>query len=199
MVQRKIHDILKMISRREYILRDVRMSYDRPLCKAWFLDRILRTEQYYIKRYMSFLRSEEYYTFVKPNKVLRLFYFRKKNALGARLGFFIPAGCFGPDLKIAHYGSIIVNPHAKIGSGCTIHGNCCIGNKGIVADDGDSPIVGRGVNIGQGAQIIGPISIPDNVVIAAGAVVIDSCQDPFSILAGVPAAPRHIDRTIAIK
>lgn len=176
-----------MISRREYILRDVRMAYDRPFCKAWFLDRILRTEQYYIKRYMSFLRSEEYYTFVKPNKVLRFFYFRKKNALGARLGFFIPAGCFGPDLKIAHYGSIIVNPHAKIGSGCTIHGNCCIGNKGLYPSGDDSPLIGNNVNIGQGAQVLGPVVLADNVVIAAGAIVVKNCTEKYSIVAGVPA------------
>lgn len=187
MVQRKIHDILKMISRREYILRDVRMAYDRPFCKAWFLDRILRTEQYYIKRYMSFLRSEEYYTFVKPNKVLRFFYFRKKNALGARLGFFIPAGCFGPDLKIAHYGSIIVNPHAKIGSGCTIHGNCCIGNKGFDSYEGDSPQVGNDVNVGQGAQILGPVIVADRVTIGAGSIVVQTIDTSDAIFVGIPA------------
>lgn len=176
-----------MISRREYILRDVRMAYDRPLCKAWFLDRILRTEQYYIKRYMSFLRSEEYYTFVKPNKVLRFFYFRKKNALGARLGFFIPAGCFGPDLKIAHFGSIIVNPHAKIGSGCTIHGNCCIGNKGFDSYEGDSPQVGNDVNVGQGAQILGPVIVADRVTIGAGSIVVQTIDTSDAILVGIPA------------
>lgn len=179
-----------MISRREYILRDVRMAYDRPFCKAWFLDRILRTEQHYIKRYMSFLRSEEYYTFVKPNKVLRFFYFRKKNALGARLGFFIPAGCFGPDLKISHYGSIIVNPHSKIGTGCTLHGNCCIGNKGLMSCDGDSPIIGDDVNIGQGAQVIGSVKVADNVIIAAGAIVVKSISEPGATYAGVPAQIR---------
>lgn len=189
MVQRKIHDILKMISRREYILRDVRMAYDRPLCKAWFLDRILRTEQYYIKRYMSFLRSEEYYTFVKHNKALRFFYFRKKNALGARLGFFIPAGCFGPDLKIAHYGSIIVNPHSKIGTGCTLHGNCCIGNKGTDSYGNDSPVIGDNANIGQGAQVIGPIKLAKDITVAAGAIVTKSFDEEGLTLVGAPAIP----------
>lgn len=180
-----------MISRREYILRDVRMAYDRPFCKAWFLDRILRTEQYYIKRYMSFLRSEEYYTFVKPNKVLRFFYFRRKNALGVRLGFFIPAGCFGTDLMIAHYGSIIVNPHSRIGSGCTLHGNCCIGNKGRESKEGDSPILGNNINIGQGAQVLGAVKIADNVVIAAGSIVVKDCNIPGSILIGIPAKQKN--------
>lgn len=170
-----------------YILRDVRMEYDRPFSKAWLLDKLLRTEQYYLKQYVSFLRSEEYYTFVKPSKLLKYYYFRKKNALGSRLGFFIPAGCFGLDLKIAHYGSIIVNPHSKIGPGCTIHGNCCIGNKGLEPYEGDSPVIGNNVNIGQDAQILGPITVADEVTVGAGAVLTKSCDKPGSVLVGIPA------------
>ena len=175
------------MNHRLYSQQDRRMDYYSPFTKGWILDWVLKTEQYYLRRYVRFLRSEEYYTFQKPNKLLKMWYFREKNRLGARLGFFIPAGCFGPDLKIAHYGSIIVNPHARIGSGCTIHGNCCIGNKGLESYDGDSPIIGNNVNIGQGAQILGPISIADNVVIAAGAIVVKDCTEQSSTLVGVPA------------
>lgn len=64
---------------------------------------------------MRLLRTEEYYTFYRPNKFLRYFYARQKNIVGARLGFFICAGCFDSGLKIYHYGSVIVNPKSRIG------------------------------------------------------------------------------------
>lgn len=163
------------------------MCYYAPFTKGAFMDWLLKSEQYYIRRYVQLLRGEEYYSFVKPNLLLRLYYSNKKNNLGAKLGFFIPSGCFGPDLKIAHYGSIIVNPHARIGCGCTIHGNCCIGNKGLEPSENDSPIIGNNVNIGQGAQVLGPVKIADDVVIAAGAIVNKDVEKSGVTVVGIPA------------
>lgn len=171
----------------QYIYQDARMGYYPFFSKGRFLDWLLKTEQYYLRKYIKDLRSEEYYTSVKPNKLLRYWHFRKKNQLGAKLGFFIPAGCFGPDIQIAHYGSIIVNPHSRIGKGCTLHGNCCIGNKGGEPNEKDSPVIGNYVNIGQGAQILGHIIIADHVTIGAGAIVTKSCLKEGATLVGIPA------------
>lgn len=179
-----------MISLIQYIARDTRMEYTRPFSKEWLLEWLLKSEQYQIKKYMKALRSEEYYTFVKPCRILKYWFFRKKNIQGAKLGFFIPAGCFAEDLKISHYGSIIVNPHARIGKGCTIHGNCCIGNKGQEPYDNDSPIIGENVNIGQGAQVLGPINIADETTIAAGAIVTKCVCETGKVLFGIPAVIR---------
>ena len=175
------------MTKKEYISQDHRMEYYAPLSKGALLDWLVKSEQYYLRRYVKLLRTQEYYSFEKPNKLLRLCYSAKKNKLGAKLGFFIPAGCFGPDLKIAHYGSIIVNPHSKIGCGCTIHGNCCIGNKGLEPSDNDSPVIGNSVNIGQSTQILGPVRVADNVIIAAGSIVVKDIIRPGSTVAGVPA------------
>lgn len=176
-----------MIAYNKYLDQDVRMAYYKPFTKGWFLDWCMKSEQFYLRKYVRLLRSEEYYTFIKPSVLKRMWYARKKNILGAKLGFFIPAGCFGPDLKIAHYGSIIVNPNARIGSGCTLHGNCCIGNKGTESYSGDSPIIGNNVNIGQNAQVIGPVQLRDNVIIAAGAIVTKSFDEDQITLVGCPA------------
>jgi len=169
---------------RDYIARDFRMEYSRPLSKEWMLEWLLQSEQYQIKKYVRALRSEEYFSFEKPCKILKYLYFRKKNIQGAKLGFFIPAGCFGEDLKISHYGSVIVNPHARIGRGCTIHGNCCIGNKGLEPSENDSPLIGDNVNIGQGAQILGPVTIANNTLIAAGAVITKSISEEGQVAKG---------------
>ena len=114
---------------------------------------------YYIKRYIKFLRKEEKYTFSRPNKLLCFHYRARKNRLGAKLGFIISAGCFGEDLHLEHFGSVIVNPKSRIGKGCIIHGNCCIGSDGGYPDD--SPVIGDNVDIGQNAQILGGIRIAD--------------------------------------
>ncbi|MFD1771938.1 serine O-acetyltransferase [Sphingobacterium suaedae] len=176
------------MTRKDYIEQD---PYFFPafLSKAFFVDSFLKSEQYYIRRYVSFLRKEEFYTFHAPNKLLRYYYQRRKNLLGVKLGFFIPAGCFESGLKIYHYGSIIVNPKARIGKNCTIHGNCCIGSKGTFPDD--SPRIGDQVDIGQGAQVLGGITIADGVKIGAGAVVVHAVLEPHVTVVGVPAKIVH--------
>ena len=87
-------------------------------------------------------------------------------------------------LQIEHYGSIIVNPKARIGRNCKIHGNCCIGSTGGYPDD--SPVIGDHVDIGQGGQILGGIRIADNVKIGAGAVVVKDVLTPGVTVVGVP-------------
>ena len=154
-------------------------------CKERILEWLIRPEKYYIRRYLRFLRKEEKYTFTKPQKLLAYWYKARKNRLGSRLGFIISAGCFAKGLQIEHYGSIIVNPKARIGRNCKIHGNCCIGSTGGYPDD--SPVIGDNVDIGQGAQILGGIRIADGVKIGAGAVVVKDVLSPGVTLVGIPA------------
>ncbi|MEN5130517.1 hypothetical protein [Elizabethkingia anophelis] len=104
--------------------------------------------------------------------------------MGRKLGFFIAAGCFDQGLRIYHYGSIIINPKAKVGKNCTIHGNCCIGSKGSFPDD--SPVIGDNVDIGQGAQILGGITIANGVKIGAGSIVTKSVLEQNVTVVGIP-------------
>lgn len=145
---------------------------------------LLHPEMYYIKRYLRFLRLEEKYTIFCKCKLLAFWYRGRKNRLGSRLGFIISAGCFDEGLMIWHYGSVIVNPNARIGKNCQIHGNCCIGNARM--DSQDSPVIGDNVNIGQGAQILGGIRIADGVTIGAGAVVVNDILTPGATVVGIP-------------
>lgn len=172
------------INMKNYIESD-RIDYYSIFSKKGLIDYILRSEQYWIRCYLRSLRAEEWYTFYAPNKWLMYYYKRKKNMLGRKLGFLINAGCFDTGLKIYHYGSIIVNPKARIGKNCTIHGNCCIGSKGAFPDD--SPVIGDNVDIGQNAQILGGITIADGVKIGAGAVVTRSVFTSDVTVLGIPA------------
>ena len=153
-------------------------------CKEKLLEWLIRPEKYYIRRYMRFLRQEEKYSFSAPNKLLAFWYKARKNRLGSRLGFIISAGCFGEGLQLEHFGSVIVNPKARIGKNCKIHGNCCIGSGGGYPDD--SPVIGDNVDIGQGAQILGGIRVADGVRIGAGAVVVKDVLIPEVTVIGIP-------------
>ena len=84
-----------------------------------------------------------------------------------------------------HFGSVIVNPKARIGKNCKIHGNCCIGSDGGYPDA--SPVIGDNVDIGQGAQILGGIKVADDVRIGAGAVVVKDILTKGVTVVGIPA------------
>ena len=144
--------------------------------------------EYYISKYLQYLRKQEYYINTGRNNkfkiLLSIFYERKKHNLGNKLGFYIGPNCFGEGLTIYHHGTIIVNPSARIGKNCKLHGNNCIGNNG---QDDNNPVIGDNVDIGFGAVIIGNIQIADNIKIGANAVVNKSFSEPGITIAGVPA------------
>lgn len=101
--------------------------------------------------------------------------------LGERLGYSIPPGVFGPGLRIAHAGTIVVNPRVVVGPWCTVHQGVTLGSSG-----GLVPTVGSNVWIGPGAQIFGDIRIGDGAVIGANAVV-NRDVPSGAFMAGVPA------------
>ena len=142
-----------------------------------------------IWKFQRVLRWLEYYSnFSKLKKIIFLpKYCLKKikfKRLSIKLGFSIPLNVFGAGLSIAHYGTIVVNPNARIGKNCRIHEGVNIG-----ATNGDSaaPQIGNNVFIGTGAKIIGNIKIADDVAIGANAVVVKSILESGCTYAGVPA------------
>lgn len=145
---------------------------------------IIQDHDYLLFKYLKTLRMSEYY-YNRGNKILFQYYQRKKNKMGASLGITMWHNCIGEGLRIWHYGSVIVNGHAKIGKNCQLHGENCIGNKGDF--DKAAPTIGDNVDIGIGAKVIGDIYIADDVKIGANAVVTKSCHTKGATLVGVPA------------
>lgn len=141
--------------------------------------KIAREHEYFIWKFQYYLRKEE----SSSNILVKLWYRRKKNILGTKLGFLIPAGVFDSGLHIWHYGCITVNGYAKVGKNCILHGDNCIGNNGTTLA---APKIGNNVDIGVGAKIIGDITIADNVKIGAGAVVVKSVTTPGVTVVGIP-------------
>ena len=151
-----------------------------PDKKTYLISRITHEDNYLIWKYLYFLRREE----AAGNKLTAYFWRRRKNDLGAKLSIIIYAGTCGKGLRIWHYGSTIISGDAKIGEDCTFHGQACIGSDGRSTA---APVIGNRVDIGVGANLIGDITIADDVTIGAGAVVTRSCLERGATLAGVPA------------
>jgi len=102
-----------------------------------------------------------------------------------RCGFDIPPNVFGPGLSIAHRGTIVVHPDARVGSNCRIHVDVVIGTR--PGPDDLVPTLGENVYIGPGAKLFGDITIGDNTAIGANSVVNSSFPEGFCTIAGAPA------------
>lgn len=149
-----------------------------------------------IVRYMKVLRKDEYYTNTQKNfiKIVPAIYYRRKhNKLGIKLGISIPVNTFGKGLIIYHSQSIIVHKDVRCGEYAKLHGLNCIGNNGSERYEKllSVPQIGNGLDLGIGAIIIGNIKIGDHVKVAANAVVCKSCEKDNTKLIGIPA--NHVD------
>lgn len=134
-------------------------------------------------KYHILLREYEFYYNTASNpftKLLKYYYQYNFTTLSYELGIQIKPNCFGPGLSIRHYGDIVVNSKARIGSNCVLHSGTNIGDKN------GCPIIGDNVYVGPGAKIFGRISIGNGVKIGANAVVNKDIPDNC-VVAGIPA------------
>lgn len=76
----------------------------------------------------------------------------------------------GVPLVINHGFGLVVHPDAIIGDNCVLKHGVTIG----IRRPGEGlPVLGRHVQLGSGAQILGPVHIGDDVIVGAGAIVLD--------------------------
>jgi serine O-acetyltransferase len=91
----------------------------------------------------------------------------------------------GRRFSIEHHGCIVIHGQSIIGDDCLIRHGVTIGNSGF-DDPLGAPKLGNRVQIGAGAKILGRITIGDDVVIGANAVVVHDVPDR-AVVGGVPA------------
>ena len=153
-----------------------------------FIATILSEPKYMIGRYLFFLRYAEYAkNVIYPDckilgKILLVYYHWRMRKLSWKLGFQIPENVFGPGICIYAYGTIIVNPCARVGKNCTIYPGVTIGGK---VQNG-YPKIGDNVFIGLGAKVLGGVTIGNNAYIAPNAIVVKDVEEGC-IVGGVPA------------
>jgi serine O-acetyltransferase len=101
-------------------------------------------------------------------------------------GISIPASAkIGHSFYIGHFGGIIINSEAIIGTNCNISQGVTIGVSGLDEKRG-IPIIGNEVYVGANSVVAGKIVIGNNVLIGACSMVNRSLSDS-DVALGVPA------------
>lgn len=101
------------------------------------------------------------------------------------------AATVGRRLTIEHHGCIVIHGACIIGDDCLIRHGVTLGNTGY-DDPLGAPRIGNRVQFGAGAKVLGRVSVGDDVIIGANAVVIDDVA-PRTAVGGVPARTLRTD------
>ena len=164
---------------KEYLYRDYLASYldhERPHI---FGDEIMK--------YLIVLRKLEYWTNCGKGiigKLFCLYYTFRHKHQNFRLHFIVYPNTCEKRLSLAHYGNILVHENAKIGENCRLCQEVTIGgNKG----SREAATIGNNCFIGPGVKILGDITIADDVLIGANAVVVEDITEPGTTWGGIPA------------
>jgi len=94
----------------------------------------------------------------------------------------------GRNFRIDHFGGIVISGFARFGDDCRIRNGVVVGLSRV--SEPCAPVIGNRVDIGTGAKLLGAITIGDDVIVGANAVVIRDVPSG-SMAVGVPA---HIRR-----
>ncbi len=96
-----------------------------------------------------------------------------------------PGATIGKGLFIDHGSGVVIGETAEIGDDCTIYHGVTLGGTG--KDVGKRhPTLQNNVLVGAGAKILGPLTIGNNVRVAAGSVVLENLPDNCTAV-GIPA------------
>lgn len=130
------------------------------------------------KEYRNLVRlrfSQQKNTFLKIVSEIMLITFPNMQTL------YLATANIGWNLFIQHGFSTVVSAK-EIGKCCWINQQVTVG----YSNDTEPPTVGNGVRISAGAKVLGAISIGDNAIIGANAVVVKDVE-ANKIVGGVPA------------
>lgn len=174
---------------KEYIAKDkIAMGFGKGKRTLW--KEVLKgnLDDVIIYRQIKYLRKLEYYGNNKKTISGKIRYLIAKHKywhIARKNGLHISPNVFGKGLHIVHLGYIWVDNSSIIGNNCTVLPRVLLGKKkpGLNVPN---IFIGDNCYIGTGATILGPIHIGNNVVIAAGAVVVKDVPDN-AVIAGNPA------------
>jgi serine O-acetyltransferase len=89
-----------------------------------------------------------------------------------------------------HQHGIVVHGNSVIGDDCILRQGVTLGIRRLDRLT-EAPVLGRAVNVGAGAKILGRVFVGDHAEIGANAVVLNDVP-PHTLAVGVPA--RHVPR-----
>ncbi|MBZ0167819.1 serine O-acetyltransferase [Candidatus Methylomirabilis lanthanidiphila] len=95
-----------------------------------------------------------------------------------------PGARLGQGLFIDHGTGVVIGETSEVGEDVTIYQGVTLGGTSLEKKK-RHPTIGKGVVIGAGATILGPIRVGDNSRIGSGSVVVKEVP-PNSLVVGVP-------------
>ena len=102
-----------------------------------------------------------------------------------------PAAKFGRGVFLDHGTGVVIGETAVIGDDVSMLHGVTLGGTGATRGD-RHPKIGRGVLLGAGAKVLGPIEIGEYAKVASGSVVLKPVP-PHTTVAGVPARVVNMD------
>lgn len=111
----------------------------------------------------------------------RMFHY-VRNHYGVELPY---SAKIGRRVVIEHQGAIVVHGSSVIGDECVIRQGVTLGNRHLDAPY-DAPILGRRVNLGAGAKVLGKIHVGDDAAVGANSVVLRDVPAGATAV-GIPA------------
>lgn len=112
----------------------------------------------------------------------RELYRRIRNGYGIELPYTVD---LGRRVIIEHQSDIVIHGYCKIGDDCVIRQGVTIGNR-YLERPLDAPKLGKRVNVGAGAKILGDVTIGDYANIGANSVVLSDIPAGETAV-GIPA------------
>lgn len=116
----------------------------------------------------------------------RMFYRKIRNTYGIELPYTV---LLGRRVIVEHQHGIVIHGNSVIGDDCIIRQGVTIGNR-YLDQPFEAPKLGKRVNIGAGAKILGNVTIGNDVCIGANAVVISDIPSGQTVV-GIPAKIIH--------
>jgi serine O-acetyltransferase len=118
-----------------------------------------------------------------PVSILYRWMFRRcRNGYGIEIPY---SARVGRRVIIEHQSGIVIHGNCEIGDDCIIRQGCTLGNKSLDRPH-DAPRLGKRVNVGAGAKILGAVSVGDDAIVGANSVVLKDVP-PGMIAVGLPA------------
>jgi serine O-acetyltransferase len=109
-----------------------------------------------------------------------------RNVYGIELPY---SATVGRQVVIEHQGGIVVHGDTSIGDGCVIRQGVTLGMK-HTAKPFDAPTLGRGVDVGANAVILGAVVVGDGASVGANSVVLSDVE-AGALAVGVPARAKQ--------
>lgn len=130
-------------------------------------------------KYLVWYRLQQYFS---GTPILEAWCSWRTHRIGVKAGIWLGCKSIGSGFIITHFNGIFVNAKS-IGNNCSIRQNCTVGVKHI-GENG--PVIGDNVEFGAGCKVLGEITVGNNVIIGANAVVVNDVPDNC-VVGGIPA------------